>query len=236
MACTQGIGQSALALRRPHESVHVVGPGVILNQAQHERPIGGVVAARVALAAAVKVELVKRLPRRRRRLTLGLLNQGVGLEAVLARGLHGAIHQVDVGEFRGAHVVIRQVGTLVIFHMRDAIVPAAKALLGHGHKPSLMAEGEEEQRVDAAGGAQCVQKTIRVARQRPGADLHADDRRRFARGNSCWRNRLPLRLTRQRGDAHGGGRLKCFTTRRQLTGHGTPPWLEIARMARLIVA
>ncbi len=79
-----GLGERAHAFGGPHDAVDVVGADVVFGETHIEGAVGGVVAARVALAAASVVIFVHGLPGGGGRLSFGFFDDGIGFEAVFA--------------------------------------------------------------------------------------------------------------------------------------------------------
>lgn len=139
--------------------------------------------------------------------------------------------QVYIGELRGAQVFVREVGALVEFHVRNGVVAAAKAPLGHWDEAGLVAESEDEQGIDAADRAERIQESIDIPGQRESADLDADDWGGLGVSNrtGCRCGHLTCRLTGQRRHAERAGNLQRIPTRGQVSGHAAPP-LRVQRV------
>jgi hypothetical protein len=162
---------------------------------------------------------------RQRHAAVVLQNPGKRLDLALACGVDRSREQVNVAKLRRAHVLVGEVGILVVLHVRDGKIAAAETSRGHAGPGVDVAVDEREQRVHARAELEVIEQQLKiVSGQWRRANLDADGgvgaRRRGRRGGQGGERR------QRGGDADGGGGLQRFTTIHGLSRHDGC-WLRI---------
>ena len=164
----QGVEESALAFVGPHESVDVVGAGVVFDESEGEGLVVGVVVAGAVGVfdggAAVEVDFVEFFPGGGGAFVVVFEDPGEGFHAVLFGGGDEVVEEVEGAVVGGAHVGVGEGGVFVVLHVGDGEVSAAEGGGGlHAGGDLGVSVDEGEEGVDSAAGAHVVEGLVEVA-------------------------------------------------------------------------